>query len=63
MKIPARMWTNPHPFGNLLFDLKTDPHQDRPLSVPALEARMSAMLMELMRANDAPLEQFERLGL
>lgn len=63
MKIPARLWTNPHSFGNLLFDLHTDPQQKQPLKDLALENRMIELLQQLMRENDAPAEQFERLGL
>ena len=34
-----------------------------PLADPKIEAMMSYHLISLMQANDAPLEQFERLGL
>ncbi len=62
MKIAARggAW---HRFGNLLYDQEADPGQQHPLSDIALEARMIELLVSLMRKNDAPLEQFERLGL
>lgn len=49
--------------GTLLFDLETDPAQDRPLHDPALELRMIDLMLDLMRRNDAPLSQFERMGL
>jgi arylsulfatase A-like enzyme len=63
LKLPARAWMNPHPFGTLLFDLESDPGQDSPLDDPEVEARMVRLLTELMAANDAPAEQYERLGL
>jgi len=63
MKIPARAWTNPHQFGTLLFDLEQDPAQEHPIEDAAVEERMTAHLVRLMRENDAPEEQFERLGL
>ncbi len=62
MKIPARggAW---HRFGNLLYDQEADPAQQHPLSDIALEVRMIEHLVSLMRKSDAPVEQFERLGL
>jgi arylsulfatase A-like enzyme len=63
LKIEGRDWTNPNPFGTLLFDLESDPHQDHPLQDLALEERMIAHLVRLMRENEAPVEQFTRLGL
>jgi hypothetical protein len=63
IKISGRPWTNPHGFGTQLFDLQADPAQSKPLSDPVVEARMLAHLTRLMRENDAPPEQFERLGL
>lgn len=52
-----------HKYGTLLFDLERDPRQDQPVNDPALEQRMIEHLARLMRENDAPTEQFERLGL
>ena len=46
-----------------LFDLAADPGQLTPIEDAAVEARMREMLVGLMRDNDAPLEQYERLGL
>lgn len=62
-KIEARPWIKAHPFGTLLFDLAADPRQERPLHDPEVEARMIQLLIRLMVENDAPPEQFERLGL
>ena len=64
LKIPPGMpgWTFPD-FQTLLFDLENDPGQERPLQDPALESRMIEMMTSLMRDNDAPPEQFQRLGL
>lgn len=63
LKIPAWTLGNPWEFGTLLFDLETDPDQTRPLRDEALERQMAELLVALMRANDAPVDQFERLGL
>jgi arylsulfatase A-like enzyme len=58
-----RNWVNPYEFGSLLFDLNSDPAQEQPISDPAVEAHMIDKLIRLMIENDAPPEQFERLGL
>ena len=63
LKIPGRRPNNPYSFGTLLFDLEQDPKQMSPLVDGFVEHRMIRLMMKLMQANDAPLEQFERLGL
>ncbi len=63
LKVEARPWIKAHPFGTLLFDLYTDPRQEHPLDDAEVEAMMIQHLIRLMLANDAPVEQFERLGL
>jgi arylsulfatase A-like enzyme len=65
LRIPARdgSWRDAYQFGTLLFDLQADPGQEHPLDAPEIERRMIDLLIELMRANDAPREQFARLGL
>jgi hypothetical protein len=56
-------WRDVFKFGTLLFDLKTDPRQERPITDRQVERRMIAYMVGLMKENDAPAEQFERLGL
>lgn len=67
MRIPAAAPQNrdllARELQTMLFDLAQDPYQERPLQDAAVEARMIAHLVRLMRANDAPPEQFQRLGL
>lgn len=63
MKIAGRAWPNLDAFHTLLFDLAHDPRQEHPIQDRAVEERMIAHLVRLMRENDAPPEQFERLGL
>ena len=63
LKLPARPWVDPHQYGTLLFDVENDPGQEAPLEDQAVEALLTEHLIRLMRANDAPAEQFERLGL
>jgi arylsulfatase A-like enzyme len=62
-KIAARPWGIPHTFETLLFDLETDPKQENPIHDAPIERRMIAHMMRLMKDNDAPPEQYERLGL
>ncbi|MDL2319423.1 sulfatase, partial [Eubacteriales bacterium OttesenSCG-928-A19] len=47
----------------LLFDLQEDPGELQPLQDEAIEARMIGLMVKLMRENDAPAEQYVRLGL
>ncbi|MET4003380.1 MULTISPECIES: sulfatase [Arthrobacter] len=63
LRVPAYSYTDPHSFGTLLFDLKNDLDQQNPLQDDALELKMASLLVDLMRSNAAPPEQFVRLGL
>jgi len=63
MKIAGRCGDGRHEFGTMLFDLETDPKQENPIDDPAIEKRMIELMVGLMKANDCPPEQFERLGL
>jgi hypothetical protein len=67
LQIPAKRWPGSHPYRTLLFDLETDPGQERPIGDPdvdpAVKQAMTEHLVRLMKENDAPPEQFERLGL
>jgi len=64
MRIPCRhTWTKAHEFGTLLFDVASDPRQEQPLKDRGVEERMIAHLIREMKKNDAPAEQFARLGL
>jgi arylsulfatase A-like enzyme len=63
MKIPAASWVSGFEHGNLLFDLVIDPGQEQPIQNPALEARLTEQMKILMAWNDAPSEQFKRMGL
>jgi hypothetical protein len=46
----------------MLFDLETDPVQESPINNPGKEAEMIELMRKLMTENDAPEEQFKRLG-
>ena len=63
LKIDTRSLMNPWAHGTLLFDLETDPGQERPIADESVELRMLRLLAELMHASDAPASQFARLGI
>lgn len=64
MKIPAQHGqVSRHLSQTVLFDLQEDPQQKHPLQDSALEARMIELMLQLMQANEAPAEQYERMGL
>lgn len=50
-------------FPTALYDLEQDPGQESPIVDPDVEARLCAYMRNLMQANDAPPEQWVRLGL
>lgn len=50
-------------FGTLLYDLECDPEQLNPLADPEIEGRMLRAMVQLMKENDSPKEQFVRMGL
>ncbi len=49
--------------ATMLFDLQSDPGQLAPLDDPAAEERMARLMVALMKENDAPAEQYVRVGL
>ncbi len=48
---------------NLLFDLQSDPEQKHPITDAAVEQRMIELMIKLMKEHDAPVDQYERMGL
>ena len=56
-------YVNPYPHGTLLFDLEVDPAQLQPITDDEVELRMIDLMLDQMRANEAPASQYERLGL
>ncbi len=67
LKIDASRHRHPlmdmHRFGHRLYDLHKDPGQLHPIHDPKTELRLIGAMMDLMEKNDAPREQYERLGL
>lgn len=50
-------------FGDKLFDMENDPHQEQELHDARIEAAMANILQRAMLENDCPTEQFERIGI
>lgn len=63
LKIPAKMTVNPDQYGTLLFDLKNDPREKNPIKNSEVEQRLLQAMREMMTTNQAPVEQFERIGI
>jgi len=64
MKIEAKTgFINPVQYGSKLFDMKTDPGQLVELDDPEEEVRLLNAMAQMMRLDDAPVDQFERMGI
>jgi arylsulfatase A-like enzyme len=67
LKVPSygipELEFSPYNFGTMLFDVEHDPKQEHPIHDPVIEERMIRLMVDLMKHNDCPKEQFERLGL
>jgi arylsulfatase A-like enzyme len=63
MKIPAREFIQTRHGASVLYDLVSDPGQERAIVDAQVEERLLAGAVGLMRELDAPAEQWERLGL
>lgn len=63
LQVPGTGASRSRVLDTLLFDLRSDPQQLRPLRDEALERKLCARLAGLLREHDAPPEQYERLGL
>jgi len=50
-------------YKTMLFDLENDPEQNTPIEDKEAEEMMRAHIVRLMRENDAPQEQYQRMGL
>jgi arylsulfatase A-like enzyme len=64
MKIEAGSgFVNAYQYGTKLFDLKSDPGQLTEIEDIEAETKLLNQMVRLMKDNDAPQEQYERLGL
>ncbi len=53
----------PYLYGSFLFDLQNDPYQEHPIIDSEIEKKMIELMIDLMKKSDAPVEQYERLGI
>ena len=73
MKIPATPESSPQntcymyddhlKYGDLLFDLQTDPREENPIQDPAVESRMVEAMSRLLHSSEAPPELYERIDI
>lgn len=67
MKIPvseaAGQSSGTYRFGTKLYDLKADPGELTPIEDPKTELRLINRMRDLMLENDAPAEQYQRMGI
>ncbi|OIH94295.1 sulfatase [Curtobacterium sp. MCBA15_001] len=63
LRVRGTAFSDASSFGTVLFDLESDPEQEHPVLDDDLELRMIGLLLDAMRANEAPLSQYARLGL
>lgn len=63
MKMPAKANPNTYAQGTRLYDLKNDPEELSPINDKRVQLQMVQLMQKLMRQNEAPAEQFKRLGL
>ena len=60
---PCYLYENHREFKDLLFDLEQDPLQLHPVNNREIEKKLIIEMIRLMKENEAPEEQFRRLGL
>ena len=63
LKVPASDKYQVARFGNLLFDLQKDPKQLHPVHNEQLETDMIKKMINAMKKNDCPMEQYHRLDI
>ena len=63
MKLESTGKVSQAEYPTMLFNLKEDPMELKPLENKEQEGRMTELMKKLMRANDCPREQFVRMGL
>ena len=63
LKIETESYLQSYRQGDLLFDLENDPEEKNPIQDKALEKQLKNAMVKLMKTEDAPAEQYRRLGL
>lgn len=49
-------------FGSMLFDMQSDPEQEKPVKDKKIEERMKRAILDFMELDDAPSELYHRFG-
>ena len=62
LRIQAQPWINGAEYGTQLYVLKLNPNQEFPIKNSEVK-RLFDLFIERMKWNDAPSEQFHRIGL
>lgn len=63
LKLPAQSFLSSYRFHHRLYDIEKDPQQKVLLDNVELELDMIEKMRQLMQESEAPLEQYERLGI
>lgn len=65
LRMKARPWAGIDfdEYGDMLFDLELDPEQNHPYHNEAVEKRMTELMVQIMKENDAPKEAYGYWGL
>ncbi len=63
MKIPQHNGISTYWFGSALYDLQSDPEQKHPIVNDEIELHLLNRMRDMMRENEAPQEQYERIGI
>lgn len=63
LKVPSKTYMNAKKFGDLLFDLETDPKQENNILSEELSISWNTILKKEMEKAGAPIEEYARLGL
>ena len=63
LKVAASKGNNCYWYGNRLYDLESDPTQEHPIRREDTELRLLTAMRDMMLKNEAPPEQFTRLGI
>ncbi len=63
LRLKAHNEINPYWYGTRLYDLASDPDELKPIRDDDAERRLIVMMRALMKENEAPDDQYERLGI
>ena len=63
LRVPSRSGVNPYWYGTRLYDLSSDPDEMAPIRDNEEERRLLGIMRDLMKRNEAPLDQYQRLGI